>query len=168
MDVAILRWPKEETLRAELCAGRQPRLLLVEPSGLPPVTADLCEDWVRLPATDSDIQARVAGLRLRCLVDSLSTPRPPSPLTLDRDGLLRNGEKWVALPPIDAALVRALIGSVGAVVSRAALQQAAWPTQKPSENTLDVHMTRLRRRLRQIDVSIRTVRSRGYVLIGSM
>lgn len=164
MDVAILQWPEEEPKRASLLAVGTPRLLLVNRTALPPVTSDLREDWVRLPSSDRDIQARVAGLTLRCREQPGALVEQTSPLTLDDDGILSAGKTWVSLPPIEASLVRELLGSVGSVVSRAALHSAAWPDRETPPNTLDVHMTRLRRRLTPIEVSIRTVRSRGYIL----
>lgn len=163
MDVVILQWPAEEERRASLLDYGTPRLLLVDRTALPPVTSDLREDWVRMPSSDRDIQARVAGLTLRCREhEAVQTPAPE--LTLDEDGILSNGTTWVSLPPIEAALVRALLASSGSVVSRATLQNAAWPDRDTPPNTLDVHMTRLRRRLVPVEVAVRTVRSRGYIL----
>lgn len=158
MDVSVLHWPKEECRRAELREHTRPRLLLVEEDAPAPVISDPLEDWIRMPASDADIRARVDGLLLR------SQARTTHPLTLDDDGLLRNGELWVSLPPIEAALVASLLASPGTVVSRDDLLDSGWPDQQPSRNVLDVHVLRLRRRLEPIGVGIRTVRSRGYVL----
>ncbi len=163
MDVVILQWPAEEERRASLLDCGTPRLLLVGRTALPPVSSDPREDWVRMPSSDRDIQARVAGLTLRCREQD-SGPTPGPTLSLDNDGILSNGRNWVALPPIEAALVGALLDSSGSVVSRATLQNAAWPDRDTPPNTLDVHMTRLRRRLVPVDVVVRTVRSRGYIL----
>ena len=41
------------------------------------------------------------------------------------------------------------------------------PEGAPGRNALDVHMLRLRRRLSPLRLSIRTVRSRGYLLEAS-
>ncbi|HEX2272971.1 MAG TPA: helix-turn-helix domain-containing protein, partial [Acidimicrobiales bacterium] len=46
----------------------------------------------------------------------------------------------------------------------ATLIRAVWPGQAPGRNALDVHILRLRRRLRPLGLAIRTVRSRGYLL----
>lgn len=124
-----------------------------------PVISDPMEDWIRLPATDGDLEARLNGLRLRTTtIEVIDEP------TIDADGIFRLGPRWVAVPPIEARLIRALLARVGAVVSRDALLRAGWPDGHPTRNVLDVHILRLRRRLEDLDVAIRTVRSRGYVL----
>jgi DNA-binding response OmpR family regulator len=160
MHVSVLRWPDEEPRRDELRSARCARLLLVAPEAPAPVVADFLEDWIRLPADDRDLQARIDGLTLR------SQHRRPSVPGLDEDGLLRVGEAWVALPPIEARLAAVLLDRLGAVVGREALLRAGWPQGAPNRNVLDVHILRLRRRLENVELSIRTVRSRGYLLEG--
>ena len=83
---------------------------------------------------------------------------------LDEDGLLRHRGKWVSLPAIDQRLVGVMLARYGSVAGRTALADAAWPDGAPSDNALDVHISRLRRRIAQIGLEIRTVRSRGYLL----
>ncbi|MGH1502491.1 MAG: winged helix-turn-helix domain-containing protein [Acidimicrobiales bacterium] len=124
-----------------------------------PVTPDPLEDWIRLPADDRDVRARLDSLTLRFQRTDSSEG-----LTLDEDGLLRNGSNWVALPPIEARLIAGLLAKPGAVVSRDALLRAGWPGEQPNRNVLDVHVLRLRRRIEPLGLQIRTVRSRGYVL----
>jgi DNA-binding response OmpR family regulator len=114
--------------------------------------------WIRVPAGDVDLNARVEGLRRR--VESRVSPSPE----LDDDGVLRLDGQWVSLPPVEARLMAALLDRYGAVVSRDALARAGWPTGSPGRNALDVHMLRLRRRLGPLELAIRTVRSRGYLL----
>ena len=159
MDVALVRWPGEAARRDELLREGRPRLLLLEDEVAPPVASpDDLEDWIRVPAGDVDLRARVEGLqrRIEARVD-----RAPA---LDDDGVLRLGDRWVSLPPVEARLTAALLGRFGAVVSRDALARAGWPAGAPGRNALDVHMLRLRRRLSPLALAIRTVRSRGYLL----
>lgn len=157
MDVALLRWPLERDRRDELRREGRARLLLVEGDVAPPTVADELEDWIRLPAADADVQARVSVLAGRA---QRSEPCPE----LDSDGLLRFGGRWVSLPPVEARLMGALLGRYRAVVSREALARAGWPHGSPGRNALDVHMLRLRRRVAGLELAIRTVRSRGYLL----
>ena len=159
MDVVLVRWPAETARRDELRRDGLPRLLLLEGGVAPPLPdPDDLEDWIRVPAADDDLRARVEGLRRR------TEARPdPSP-QLDDDGVLRLGSQWVALPPVEARLTAALLDRFGAVVSRDALARAGWPAGAPGRNALDVHMLRLRRRLSPLALAIRTVRSRGYLL----
>ena len=159
VDVVLVRWPVEQVRRDELRREGRPRLLLLE-DGVPPPPAavDDVEDWIRVPAGEADLRARVDGLRRRA--EALSDPSP----VLDGDGVLRLGDRWVSLPPVEARLTAALLGRYGAVVSREALARAGWPAGAPGRNALDVHVLRLRRRLVPLALAIRTVRARGYLL----
>ena len=156
MEVVLVRWPVELPRRTELVAQGRPRLLLVEDGSHPPVSDDPLEDWVRVPASDLDVQTRIATLAARA--QAAAAPR------LDVDGVLRFGALWVSLPPVEARLTRAMLDRFGAVVSRESLCRAGWPDGAPGRNALDVHVLRLRRRLAPVRLAIRTVRSRGYLL----
>jgi Transcriptional regulatory protein, C terminal len=158
VDVVLLRWPAEQLRRDELRSEGRPRLLLLEDGAVPPVAPDELEDWIRVPAGEVDLRARVDVLRRR--VEAKVDPAPD----LDDDGVLRLGDRWVSLPPVEARLTAALLDRYGAVVSRDALARAGWPAGSPGRNALDVHMLRLRRRLSPLARAIRTVRSRGYLL----
>jgi DNA-binding response OmpR family regulator len=159
VDVVLVRWPAEQDRRDELQRERRPRLLLLEDDAPPPLSEpDGLEDWIRVPAAEVDLRARVDGLRRAA--EARAAPAP----ALDDDGVLRLGDRWVSLPPVEARLTAALLDRYGAVVSRDALARAGWPTGAPGRNALDVHMLRLRRRLSPLALAIRTVRSRGYLL----
>lgn len=156
MEVVLVRWPAERQRREALRAGRVARLLLVH-EGDPP-EPDCLEDWVRVPAVDEDIRARVDAVRARAARHAAGEP------VLDADGVLHVGDRVTPLPPVEARLLRSLLERAGAVVSREALAAAGWPDASPARNVLDVHMLRLRRRLAAVGMSVTTVRSRGYLL----
>ncbi len=158
MDVALVSWPDEEQRRLDLRERGRARLLLVQAEAPAPIASDPLEDWIRMPVDEHDMRARIEGLTLRAGSSERAT------LRLDEDGLLHQGEEWVALPTIEGRLVTALMHKVGTVVGREILIKAGWPGEAPNRNVLDVHILRLRRRLEPIGLSIRTVRSRGYVL----
>lgn len=158
MDVVLLRWPLEHQRRDALVSEGRPRLLLVEDGAAPPVTGDVLEDWIRVPAEEGDVNLRVEGLARRWSLNRSDTA------ALDPDGVLRFGGAWVSLPPVEARLMAALIERQGAVVSRDQLARAGWPSGAPGRNALDVHVLRLRRRIGPLGLAIRTVRSRGYLL----
>jgi DNA-binding response OmpR family regulator len=161
MDVVLIRWPVEADRREVLAARRVPRLLLVASGSPPPPSADCLEDWIRIPAAESDLRVRREALAGRA-----TQHLPPGP-TLDDDGVLRAGAGWVPLPPVEARLTQALLWRFGSVVSREALGRAGWPEGPPGRNALDVHVLRLRRRIVPLELAIRTVRSRGYLLEGA-
>ena len=158
VDVVLVRWPKENEHRDRLAREGRPRLLLLEAGVLPPLVEDPLEDWVRIPSPDTDVRARLDTLALRARL------RAPSQPTLDDDGVIRHGGMWASLPPVEARITRLLLDRLGAVVSRDSLSRAGWPDGAPGRNALDVHVLRLRRRLSQVGLAIRTVRSRGYLL----
>lgn len=155
MDVVLLRWPEESSRRTELEVVARPRLLLVEPGEPPPDCRDPLEDWIRLPADDQDVRARLSTLDTRSGIE-----RP----TLDDDGLLWFRGRWVSLSPVEQALAAGLLDRYGVVAGRDSLRKRAWPDGLPSRNALDVHMVRLRRRIHALALEVRTVRSRGYLL----
>lgn len=158
MDVVLVHWPAEERTRSALRDQGVPRVLLVEGTAPPPALVDDLEDWIRVPADEVDLHARVDAIGRRCRERTAGKP------TLDDDGVLRFGDAWVPLPPVEARITGALLERSGAVVSRDALGRAGWPGGAPGRNALDVHVLRLRRRLRPVGLAIRTVRSRGYLL----
>ena len=158
MDVVLVRWPAEAERRDRLRDGGVPRLVLVEEGHPPPHPDDCLEDWIRVPADDADVRFRLDGLGARSSHHVADLP------DLDPDGVLRFASAWVSLPPVEARLTRALVDRFGAVVGRDALAKAGWPDGAPGRNALDVHVLRLRRRLATVGLSIKTVRSRGYLL----
>lgn len=131
---------------------------MVAGEAVPPVPADCLEDWVRVGTPDLDVRARVGALMARA-----DEHRREAPL-LDGDGVLRFSEQWVALPPVEARLAGQLVERFGLVVSRESLSRAGWPGMPTGRNALDVHILRLRRRIQSVGLSIRTVRSRGYLM----
>jgi len=157
-EVTVVRWPDERERRDALARSGQARLLLVEEAAMPPVSGDPFEDWVREPCSEIDLCARVEGLRLRLARTLELVPE------LDADGVIRFADRSATLPPVETRLTRALLDRFGTVTSRDDLVAAGWPEGNPGRNALDVHVLRLRRRLEPVRLSIRTVRSRGYLL----
>jgi DNA-binding winged helix-turn-helix (wHTH) protein len=158
MDVVLLRWPAESGTRNRLSVTGEARLLLVEAGHPPPTVIDCLEDWIRVPAPEEDIRARVDALTLRRQAHEHAPPG------IDEDGVLRFRGRWVALPPLEARLTASLLQRFGAVVGRETLIKSVWPGGSPGRNALDVHVLRLRRRIAPLELAVRTVRSRGYLL----
>jgi DNA-binding response OmpR family regulator len=116
------------------------------------------EDWIRLPADDGDVAARLHALEVRAL------RHHATPETDARGRLTFDGE-WVALSPIEERLVQALASRFGSVVSRDELLAAGWPDDgTPTDAALRVHLTRLRKEIKPLGLEIATVRGFGHVL----
>lgn len=155
-EVAMVRWPNEEEL-AELRAVGRPRLVLLDDTSTPPEPVDCLEDWIRVPAREEDIGARILGLQRRHAAHAAGVPEV-------EDHVLRWGSLWVPLAPVEARLVEALVAGFGRVTSRQHLLEAGWPSATPERNVLDVHMLHVRRKVASVGLAVRTIRSRGYLL----
>ena len=158
MEVAFLRWPDDADRRAALADERRPRLLLLDTGTEPPEPADCFEDWVVLPVEEQELASRTRALTARVARHQAVEP------AVDASGVLRYGDRLLVLPPVEARLATALSSRFGIVVRRDALAAAGWPDGPPGRNALDVHLVRLRRRLTGVGLTLRTVRSRGYLL----
>jgi hypothetical protein len=155
----VIRWPSDQDRRRELADLGVPRLLLVDNNASPPICADALEDWVRLPSDERDIDARMNSLRARASAWAPST-RPE----MDGNGRLLRGLRWVALSPIEEQLCTLLLGAFGEVVSDRTLLGRAWPEGTGTPTGLRLQMTRLRRRIADLGLEVRSVRGKGYVL----
>jgi DNA-binding response OmpR family regulator len=158
VDVAFLRWPEDEERRTALAEERRPRLLLLDAGVTPPDASDCFEDWVTMPVEEEELARRTRALTARVARHQTTEP------AVDASGVLRFGDRLLVLPPVEARLAMALASRFGGVVRRDALAEAGWPEGLPGRNALDVHLVRLRRRLAGIGLTLRTVRSRGYLL----
>jgi hypothetical protein len=127
-------------------------------------------DWL------DDPEVELTGDRPRVLVltlddlDAWPGPTEPSvhpsrPLpTIDEHGLLRRGDRWVSLTPTEERVMRVLLDRVGRVCSRTLLTDAGWPRGPANERILDTYVRRLRAKVPEFGLQIRTVRKRGFLL----
>jgi hypothetical protein len=155
--VRLLRWPAEESTRASLAADAVPRILLVGPGAPPPEHWEDLEDWVRLPLDPDELRSRARTLRRR----AQAITRP----VFDEGGLLRAGDRWIDLPPGPRAVVEVLIERFGELVRTDDLAKV-YLAQGGSEgeSARKAMIVRLRRRLADLGLAIRSVRDSGYVL----
>ena len=156
-DVKLIRWPAESARRARYQAMGVLRLLVLE-GGVPaPVCSDIREDWVRPPMTEGDLRARIAALLARAAAQQLPQ--------LDPCGILRLGDRSITVSPTETDLLECLIRRFRSLVPKTTLLQClpGWP-DGVSRNALDLHIMRLRRRIHAVDLVIRTVHGRGYLL----
>lgn len=113
---------------------------------------------MRIPADPQDVRARVNGLVRRADDLRQSSPR------IDDDGQFRYFGQTVSFPPVEARIVAVLVNEIGTVVPGRRLMDEGWPDESVKRNTLDVRISRIRHRLETTGLSLRTVRSRGYLL----
>jgi DNA-binding response OmpR family regulator len=156
-DVAVLVWPDQAAQQARFDRAGLPRLWLVEPGAVPPVSNSCLEDWLRLPADDADVRARIASLTLRAL-------RHPARPTLDGHGQFKFHGHIVFLSPVEQNLATPLVAHFGEAVGDEELIRSTWFDGAGTEQTLRVHVSRLRRRLAPIGLTVTSIRGFGYVL----
>ena len=93
-----------------------------------------------------------------------ATDDPPMPV-LDQDGLLRLGSRWVAISDVQLPVVALLLDRLGRLV-RGSEILAAYVTAggSGSEASLRSLVHRVRCRLGELGLELRSVRGRGFVL----
>lgn len=156
--VELVRWPADEVRRQHLARGGVPRLLLLGADAATPPSIGLDEDWVRLPADDGDVIARLE--RLARAVEQLRHERP----TLDAQRIVHFAGAHVLLTRPQAAVVRMLLERPGHVVSRELLERAVWPAGDVGPRALDAVVFRVRRRLAGLGIVVRNAHAQGFVL----
>ena len=87
----------------------------------------------------------------------------PSRPALDEHGQLSYHGAVVVLSPVEQHLAASLIASFGEAVAEDSLLSSAWQ-DGGNEQTLRVHMSRLRRRLAGLGLRVTSIRAFGYVL----
>jgi len=122
------------------------------------------DDYLTKPFALAELVVRVHALARR----GGGSGRSASAVGLDpaAHAIVVDGSR-VSLTPTEFRLLAALAARPGEVVRRAALVAAGWPDGAiVHENTLDAYVTRLRRKLREVEApsGIETARGVGYVL----
>jgi two-component system OmpR family response regulator len=124
------------------------------------------DDYVTKPFHIVEVAARMQALLKRA---GASRAFEASGLLLDPTGHeIEVGERRVSLTPTEFRLIAALAGRPGATLSRRELARAAWPEGAiVHDNTLDVYLARVRKKLRELAESpeIITVHGVGYRLL---
>jgi two-component system, OmpR family, response regulator len=123
------------------------------------------DDYLVKPFDVAELVARLRALLRRAGADGSFAA---AGLRLDpTDHSVTRGGSPVALTPTEFRLLAALAGRPGQAVRRGELREAAWPHGGiVHDNTLDAHMARVRRKLRELPgaPAIRTVHGVGYAL----
>lgn len=155
-QIELLRWPGDGARRAAAAERGTPRLLLVANGALPP-RLDPGEDWIRIPADERDLLARMQ--RLAAEFDRRS--RPPY---IEADVVLRYAGRTVVVSEGEGAVLRPLIASFGELVTWDVLRRCLWPDAQRTARAMSSRVFRVRARIEPIGLTIYTIRGRGVVL----
>ncbi len=158
LPVELVSWPAGGDRRDALARAAVPRLLLVAADAAPPDVVGVDEDWIRLPAAESDVRARATQL-LR--FDARLRSDAPY---IDDNRVLHRAGRTVTLTIAEAAIMSLLIQNSGTVVTHRELESDVWDGVAPSHDAIDAAIYRLRRRIGGLSLCIRSVRGRGFVL----
>jgi Transcriptional regulatory protein, C terminal len=156
-EVPLVAWPSEAGRRDDLARCGRARLLLVEDDHDPPAVGDVLEDWVRAGVDPVELYVRRERLRRQ--------QARLAPARFDEDGLLRRGDRWVAVTPLERRVVEPLLARAGKAVGRAELLAMLAPgTAVDEHRTIDRVVRRVRVRIAPLGMSVRVVRGFGYLL----
>ncbi|MFE0461560.1 uroporphyrinogen-III synthase [Kitasatospora sp. NPDC058965] len=164
---AFLGTADELGLRAEVLAGLREEVLPVcvgpvcarplEEAGITPH----CPERGRLGAMVRAIESVLPQRNRRELRSGTSR------VTLQGNAVLIDGAEPVQLPPLLAAVLRALAEQPGHVLSRAELLRRAWIGTQADEHAVEAAIARLRGALGDHARLVRTVPKRGYSLLAA-
>jgi two-component system, OmpR family, response regulator len=118
------------------------------------------DDYLTKPFAFAELVARLQALLRRSRPEE---HRERAGLRLDpARHAVSAGERTAALTPTEFRLLGRLLAESGGVVRRRDLARAAWPEGAiVHENTLDAYISRLRRKLRQLDAQAAIVTAHG-------
>jgi two-component system response regulator CpxR len=127
------------------------------------------DDYLPKPFNPRELLARIRAILRR----SSTATAKAGPTSLSVDGIeldaaartvLQNGKK-LELTAVEFALLEELMRSPGQVVSREHLSETVLERKfHPFDRSLDMHVSRLRRKLSDGEDRIKTIRSAGYQL----
>lgn len=178
-DLVVLDWMLPKVSGVEVCrqlrAGaetrRTPVLMLTARGEEADKVRGLdtgADDYVVKPFAMSELVARIRALLRRTRPELVDERLEYADLVLDRGRhRVTRGGKDIHLGPTEYRLLDFLMQRPGRVFSRERLLDAVWGANTYVEvRTVDVHVGRLRKALRQPGAPdlIRTVRSAGYAL----
>jgi DNA-binding response OmpR family regulator len=150
---ALVHWPSEHQRRAQLAAAGIPRLLILAEGTPIPDDVGEDEDWVRLPASEQDVDARLRNLEARF----------SGALQLE-DQVLRSSRGQIRLTRREADVMVLFLGRRGHLGALPDIVAAIGGSAGASGRQVHDTIHRLRGRIRPIGLDVFAAPRRGYTL----
>ncbi|MES2900917.1 MAG: response regulator [Pseudomonadota bacterium] len=124
------------------------------------------DDYVTKPFSPRELLARAKALLRRKSPDSAEAPMSAGPVTLDPVSCTVSiSEQKIDIGHAEFKLLKFFLAHPERVFSRSQLLDKVWGDHAViEERTVDVHVLRLRKALKEAESLIKTVRSVGYML----
>ncbi len=124
------------------------------------------DDFVSKPFSLGILDAKIAAFLRRVNQFSQSTDLKLDEFQLSTDGRFTNGEQQIQLSLTETKILTTLMKEQGQVVAKEVLLEKLWENEEfIDQNTLNVNMTRLRKKINELGFNrIHTVRGVGYVI----
>ncbi|MEI4362568.1 response regulator transcription factor [Streptococcus suis] len=124
------------------------------------------DDFVSKPFSLGILDAKIGAFLRRVNQFSQSADLKIDEFQLTTDGRFSNGLDFVQLSLTETKILTALMKEEGQVVAKEALLEKLWENEEfIDQNTLNVNMTRLRKKVNELGFNrIHTVRGVGYVI----
>jgi two-component system response regulator MprA len=172
LDVLMPRHNGIDVCRSIRAAGnRVPILMLTAREAVPDRVAGLeagADDYLVKPFALEELLARLRALLRRTTADVGEPVLRLADLTLDRRSFeVRRGEGVIELPRLQLLLLELFMLNPRQVLSRSLVYERVWGYDfGGTSNSLDVHLSQLRRKLEEGGAPrlIHTVRGLGYIL----
>ncbi|MGT2742027.1 response regulator transcription factor [Streptococcus plurextorum] len=123
------------------------------------------DDYLAKPFSLGLLEAKISAL-LRRSKHFSSDELSFMGFELSREGVLLKGQEQIHLSPTESKMLALLLSHSGQVVSKEAILEKLWESEDfINQNTLNVNMTRLRKKVQEIGFDyIHTIRGVGYVI----
>lgn len=124
------------------------------------------DDYIRKPFSVVEVKARIRAILKRVSVKSvIKDPVTIGSFTLNRDTqeVMNQGVR-IDLTRKEYDILEMLVLNTGRFVPRNEILESIWPDTFVSERTIDVHITRLRKRLGDFGERIRSKTGYGYYI----
>ncbi|NQM37760.1 response regulator transcription factor [Streptococcus suis] len=124
------------------------------------------DDFVAKPFSLTILDAKIAAFLRRVKQFSKTADLQVDQFKLSPDGRFSDGQTSIQLSPTETKILTPLMQQVGQIVSKEVLLESLWENEEfIDQNTLNVNMTRLRKKTGELGFDrIHTVRGVGYLV----